>query len=88
MKSEVLEMDDVEQQVRKFVADYFEINEDQVKNESSFVGDLGLDDVDKLYLMMVIVNEFGMEIPEYESMAFTTVQDVINYLREENVNDQ
>ncbi|SEP07194.1 acyl carrier protein [Pseudomonas sp. ok266] len=88
MKSEVLEMDDLEQRVRKFVADHLEINEHQVKNESSFVGDLGLDDGDKFYLMMVIENEFDMEIPEYKSMAFTTVQDVINYLREENVNDQ
>ncbi|WP_455657323.1 acyl carrier protein [Pseudomonas zeae] len=78
MKSEVLEMDDLER-LKKIVIQ-FGIDEKEIKNESSFIGDLGMDDLKKLELVMAIEDEFGMEIPEQASEKFTTVQDVINYV--------
>lgn len=56
------------------------VDKKEIKNESSFVGDLGIDDLKKLELVMAIEDEFGMEIPDDASENFTTVQDVINYV--------
>jgi acyl carrier protein len=58
----------------------FRVDDEEIKNESSFVGDLGFDDLKQIELVMAIEEEFGMEIPEAASENFTTVQDVINYL--------
>ncbi|MDX9679175.1 acyl carrier protein [Pseudomonas zeae] len=71
-------MDDLER-LKKIVIQ-FGIDEKEIKNESSFIGDLGMDDLKKLELVMAIEDEFGMEIPEQASEKFTTVQDVINYV--------
>ncbi|MGE1089959.1 acyl carrier protein [Pseudomonas zeae] len=78
MKSEVLEMDDLER-LKKIVIQ-LGVDEKEIKNESSFIGDLGMDDPKKLELVMAIEDEFGMEIPNQASEKFTTVQDVINYV--------
>lgn len=39
-------------------------------------------------LLLALEQEFQVRIPDEEAEKLTTVQDVINYLREENVNDQ
>ena len=82
MKSEVLEMDDVER-LKKIVIQ-FGIDEKEIKNESSFIGDLGIDDLKKVELVMAIEEEFDMDIPDNASENFITVQDVINYVSVHN----
>lgn len=39
-------------------------------------------------LLLALEQEFQVRIPDEEAEKLTTVQDVINYLREESVNDQ
>lgn len=78
MKSEVLEMNDLER-LKKIVIQ-FGIDEKEIKNESSFIGDLGIDDLKKVELVMAIEEEFDMDIPDNASETLITVQDVINYV--------
>jgi acyl carrier protein len=80
MKSEVLEMDDVERRVGKVVVDHLRINENGVKNESSDIDDLSVDPLDTVELMMASEEEFDMEIPEDATENITTVEDAINYV--------
>jgi acyl carrier protein len=80
MKSEVLEMDDVERRVGKVVVDHLGINENGVKNESSDIDDLSVDPLDTVELMMASEEEFDMEIPEDATENITTVEDAINYV--------
>ncbi|CAI8859592.1 acyl carrier protein [Pseudomonas sp. 29] len=82
MKSEVLEMNDLER-LKKIVIQ-FGIDEKEIKNESSFIGDLGIDDLKKVELVMAIEEEFDMDIPDNASENFITVQDVINYVSDHN----
>ncbi|QXI14619.1 acyl carrier protein [Pseudomonas zeae] len=78
-------MDDLEQRVRALVADHLRIDEDQVKNESSFVGDLGMDPVGRVELVNLLGEEFGVSIEDSVAETFTTVQDaiviVVRYLK-------
>ena len=44
----------IEQRVKKIVAEQLGVNESKVKNESSFVNDLGADSLDTVELVMAL----------------------------------
>ena len=73
-------MSDIEKRVRKIVAEQLGVNETEVKNESSFVNDLGADSLDTVELVMALEEEFGCEIPDEDAEKITSVQEAINYV--------
>jgi len=73
-------MSDIEQRVKKIVAEQLGANEADVKNASSFVDDLGADSLDTVELVMALEEEFDCEIPDEEAEKITTVQLAINYI--------
>ena len=73
-------MSNIEQRVKKIVAEQLGVNEAEVKNESSFVNDLGADSLDTVELVMALEEEFGCEIPDEDAEKITTVQQAIDYV--------
>ncbi|MBC6428846.1 MAG: acyl carrier protein [Cellvibrionales bacterium] len=73
-------MSDVIERVRKIVAEQLGVNEGEVKNEASFVDDLGADSLDTVELVMALEEEFETEIPDEEAEKITTVQLAIDYI--------
>ena len=73
-------MDNFEQRVRKIVAEQLGVNETEIKNESSFVDDLGADSLDTVELVLAREEEFGTEIPDEDAEKITTVQQAIDYV--------
>ena len=71
---------EMEQRVKKVVAEQLGVSEADVKNESSFVGDLGADSLDTVELVMALEEEFECEIPDEEAEKITTVQHAIDYV--------
>ncbi|HMS81137.1 MAG TPA: acyl carrier protein, partial [Burkholderiaceae bacterium] len=55
-------MSDIEQRVKKIVAEQLGVNEAEIKTESSFVDDLGADSLDTVELVMALEDEFETEI--------------------------
>ncbi|MFZ4586807.1 MAG: acyl carrier protein, partial [Candidatus Methylopumilus universalis] len=60
-------MSDIEQRVKKIVAEQLGTKEADVKNTSSFVDDLGADSLDTVELVMALEEEFDCEIPDEEA---------------------
>jgi acyl carrier protein len=73
-------MENIEQRVRKIVAEQLGVNEADIKNESSFVDDLGADSLDTVELVMALEEEFETEIPDDEAEKITTVKQAIDYI--------
>jgi acyl carrier protein len=73
-------MSSIEQRVKKIVAEQLGVNESEVKDESSFVNDLGADSLDTVELVMALEEEFECEIPDEEAEKITTVQQAIDYI--------
>ena len=73
-------MENIEQRVKKIVAEQLGVNEADIKNESSFVDDLGADSLDTVELVMALEEEFKCEIPDDEAEKITTVQQAIDYV--------
>jgi len=74
-------MENIEQRVKKIVAEQLGVNEADVKNESSFVNDLGADSLDTVELVMALEEEFETEIPDEEAEKITTVQQAVEYIK-------
>ena len=74
-------MENIEQRVKKIVAEQLGVNESEIKIESSFVNDLGADSLDTVELVMALEEEFATEIPDEEAEKITTVQQAINYVQ-------
>ena len=73
-------MSDIEQRVKKIVAEQLGANEADVKNASSFVDDLGAYSLYTVELVMALEEEFDCEIPDEEAEKITTVQLAIDYI--------
>ena len=74
-------MENIEARVKKIVAEQLGVNEAEVKNESSFVDDLGADSLDTVELVMALEEEFECEIPDEDAEKISTVQAAIDYIK-------
>ena len=77
-------MSNIEQQVKKIVAEQLGVNEADVKTESSFQDDLGADSLDTVELVMALEESFGWEIPDEDAEKITTVQQAIDFVTAHN----
>jgi acyl carrier protein len=73
-------MENIEQRVKKIVAEQLGVNEADIKNESAFVEDLGADSLDTVELVMALEDEFECEIPDEEAEKIRTVQQAVDYI--------
>ena len=73
-------MSSVEERVKKLICEQLGVKEDEVKDEASFVEDLGADSLDTVELVMALEEEFETEIPDEEAEKITTVQQAIDFV--------
>jgi acyl carrier protein len=71
---------DVRERVRKIVVEHLGVDPNELKDEASFVEDLGADSLDTVELVMALEEEFEAEIPDEAAEKIATVQDAINYI--------
>ncbi|MBE0468291.1 MAG: acyl carrier protein [Methyloprofundus sp.] len=72
-------MSNIEERVKKIVAEQLGVKED-ISNDASFVDDLGADSLDTVELVMALEEEFECEIPDDDAEKITTVQQAVDYV--------
>ena len=71
---------EIEEKVKKIIAEQLSVSEDKVVPEASFIGDLGADSLDSVELVMALEDQFETEIPDEEAQKILTVKDAIDYV--------
>ena len=73
-------MSNIDERVKSIVVKQLGVKEDDIKNESKFIDDLGADSLDTVELVMALEEEFETEIPDEEAEKITTVQEAVDYI--------
>jgi len=73
-------MSNIEERVKKIVAEQLGVKLDEITNDAFFVEDLGADSLDTVELVMALEEEFETEIPDEDAEKITKVQEAIDYV--------
>lgn len=73
-------MSTVSDRVKRIIADQLGVKIEEVKDDASFIEDLGADSLDTVELVMALEEEFGTEIPDEEAEKISTVRDAVDYI--------
>ena len=77
-------MSDIAERVKKIVVEHLGVEEDKVKEEASFIDDLGADSLDTVELVMAFEEEFTIEIPDDAAENIQTVGDAVNFIKSQS----
>lgn len=70
----------IEERVKDIIAEQLGVKKEEIKQESSFIDDLGADSLDTVELVMALEEEFGIEIPDEDTEKMTTVGEAVKYI--------
>jgi acyl carrier protein len=73
---------DIRDKVLDIVASQLMADPESIKEESSFIEDLGADSLDTVELIMEFEDEFGIEISDERAEQVKTVGEAINLIAE------
>ncbi len=73
-------VEEIQEKVKKIIAEKLSVELSEVKPEASFVDDLGADSLDLVELIMSMEEEFGVEISDEDAEKILTVQDAMDYI--------
>ncbi len=73
-------MSTAEERVKKIVAEQLGLKVEDVKDDASFVDDLGADSLDTVELVMALEDEFEIEILDEEAEKISTIKEAIEHI--------
>ena len=74
-------MASVEEKVKHIIVEQLGVDAEEVKAEASFVDDLGADSLDVVELVMVLEEEFGLEISDEDAEKLASVKQAVDYIQ-------
>ena len=75
-----LSTEEITQKVKKIIAEQLGKAEDEIKEEASFLNDLGADSLDVVEMIMLLEEEFDTDISDEEAEKIQTVKEAIDYI--------
>jgi len=73
-------MQSIEEAVIEILMNLVDLRREQVKLSMSLAEDVGLDSIDTTEMVLMIEEEFNIEIPDEDVMGFVTIGDVVEYV--------
>ena len=73
------------EKMKSIMSEQLGVDENNIELETSFKEDLDADSLDLFELVMAIEDAFNVEIPADDVAELHTVEDVIDYLREQGI---
>jgi len=71
---------DISSEVKRIIKEQLDVDEKDIKPESSFIDDLGADSLGLVELVLAFEEAFEIDIPDEDTEKIRTVQDAITYI--------
>ncbi|MCK9266642.1 acyl carrier protein [bacterium] len=75
-----MERNEIVGQVKEIVSKELSVGLTEVKEEASFIDDLGADSLDTVELVMALEEKFKLDIPDEDAQNIKTVKDAVDYI--------
>ncbi|MBU3160562.1 acyl carrier protein [Clostridium frigoris] len=69
------------EEIRACISSQLNIDEEEIKMESSFMNDLGADSLDIVELIMQLEEKYDIEIPDEDVEKIATVGNIVEYIK-------
>jgi acyl carrier protein len=70
------------EKVKKIIAEQLQIDEGEIKEETSLMKDLEADSLDAVEIIMAIEDEFSIQVPDEDAEGFKNISDIVKYVTE------
>ena len=77
-----MDMKQLEEKVKDIIVEELGVERDKLKDDASFMEDLGADSLDTVELVMAFEKEFDIDIPDEEAEKLRTVGQAMQYLHD------
>ena len=74
--------EEVFDKVKEIKVEQLGVAETAITPDASFIDDLGADSLDIVELIMALEEEFDLEIPDADAEKVVTVNDVVEYIKD------
>jgi acyl carrier protein len=71
---------DITAEVKRIITEQLDVDEADIKPESTFIDDLGADSLGLVELVLAFEEHFEIDIPDEDTEKIRTVQDAIDYI--------
>ncbi len=72
---------DIDSEVKRIIKEQLDVEEKDIKPESTFIDDLGADSLGLVELVLAFEEAFEIDIPDEDTEKIRTVDDAINYIK-------
>ena len=73
------------EKMKELIADQLNVDPSEVVESATFEGDLGADSLDLFELVMAFEEAYNVEIPSEDLEKLETVGDVMDYIRDKEI---
>jgi len=71
---------DIGSEVKRIIKEQLDVEEKDIKPESTFIEDLGADSLGLVELVLAFEEAFEIDIPDEDTEKIRTVQDAVDYI--------
>ncbi len=71
---------EVQNRVKKVIANVLKVNEENIAEDANFIFDLGADSLQSIELVAAFEEEFQIEMPEDKALEVQTVSDAVKFI--------
>ena len=71
---------DVTAEVKRIIKEQLDVEEKDIKAESTFIDDLGADSLGLVELVLAFEEAFEIDIPDEDTEKIRSVQDAVDYI--------
>jgi acyl carrier protein len=75
----------LEQRLKKVISEQSGVEEKEITPKSNFTKDLSMDSLDLVEVVMSLEQEFKLEIDDESAEKLKTVQDALDYLKDNGI---